>query len=117
MAEPFASRFRQAVDVRRIGVLAAAVLILVFTGMVQSSGSPMGPSAAAAHAPCYSEPSPGSNCMFVGHYEKRENCRRQGRRSLAAPPWPRLDWEHYHCVETRRPGLWALFLYDLGEPG
>jgi hypothetical protein len=102
----------------RIALVVAIALTLTLLGVARSPGALLGPGSAEAHARCYSPSPTGENCVFAGHYGTRKACRRHGRRALRAEPWPRLDWEHYHCWQVNGPSnVWALNLYDLGRPG
>lgn len=103
----------QAVSIRLLVLLVAGILAFMLLGALQPAGTVMGPSSVAAHEVC------GSNCFHSQVYGTLSACRRAGERALRADPYPRLDWEHYHCIKgyTRDGPIWQLHLWDLGEPG
>jgi hypothetical protein len=97
-----------------------AFAVLMASSALLPAGTIAGPSAAAAH-PCGKTCTDecGSKCFAEKLYETREGCRRAGERALRADPYPRLDWEHYHCDPAKTGDGWVygLFLWDMGKPG
>jgi hypothetical protein len=103
----------QAVRIRRLALLLAGIFAFTLLGALQPAGTVMGPSSVAAHPVC------GNKCFHRSVYETLGACRRAGERALRADPYPRLDWEHYHCIkgQTREGPVYQLHLWDLGSPG
>jgi hypothetical protein len=122
----------QAVTVRRLAVLFAVIFAFAVSGAVLPTGPVNhhgvathhaigGPSPAAAMdcgSSCADEC--GGKCFASKFYETKSGCQRAGESSLAAKPYPNLDWEHYHCDGLQTLGgnwVYRLYLWDLGNPG
>ena len=109
----FGALLGQAVWLRRLALLLAAIFAFALLNALQPADTVTGPSSAEAHPVC------GSKCWASRFYDTLRGCRRAGERALRADPYPNLDWEHYHCarLQTREGPVYRLLLWDLGQPG